>query len=243
MKLALRNLHLVQGAFHLRVDLETAGNVIGIFGNSGAGKTSLLEVVSGLRRPASGLIRIDDVVLTDCATGFFIAPERRGVGYVPQDLALFPHLSVRKNVEYGRPAAEESASPIGFDPVARVLEIEPLLERSVAQLSGGQKQRVAFARALLAHPRLLLMDEPLASLDQELKLKIIPYLRRIRDEFGIPMLYVSHAPDEVIALCDQVVVLHEGECRRVSPPGEIFEASASMRLRPGLLPGESAPAA
>ena len=201
------------------------GERLGLIGPNGSGKSTLLKILSGQLEPDSGTVSL-----------------RRNtrVGYVPQDLAHFPHLSVRKNVEYGRSMAGENASSIGFDPVARVLEIEPLLERSVAQLSGGQKQRVAFARALLAHPRLLLMDEPLASLDQELKLKIIPYLQRIRDEFGIPMLYVSHAPDEVIALCDQVVVLHEGECRRVSPPGEIFEASASMRLKPGLLPGDRA---
>jgi molybdate transport system ATP-binding protein len=126
------------------------------------------------------------------------------------------------------------SSGIKLPHVVEVLEIESLLDRSVADLSGGQKQRVAFARAVLASPRLLLLDEPLAGLDQELKFKIIPYLKRIREEFKIPMLYVSHSPEEVIELCDHVIVLRDGDCLRASPPGEIFEASTSMALRPGI---------
>lgn len=233
MRLQCKNLQLRQGAFLLEIDLEVSGEVIGIFGNSGAGKTSLLEVVAGLRKPISGFIAVDERVLMDIATRLFLPPEQRGVGYVPQDLALFPHLSVRKNLAYGHKPAELSPD-INLAHVAEVLEIEPLLDRPISDLSGGQKQRVAFARALLASPRLLLMDEPLASLDHELKLKIIPYLKRIRDEFKIPMLYVSHSPDEVIELCDQVIVVRDGKCLRTSRPGEIFEASTSMTLRPGI---------
>jgi len=233
MRLHLKYLQHRQGSFLLEIDLEVSGQVIGIFGSSGAGKTSLLEIVAGLRRPVFGFIAVDDLVLMDRNARIFLAPEQRGVGYVPQDLALFPHLSVRENLIYGhKPAA--LASGINLAHVAEVLEIESLLDRSIADLSGGQKQRVAFARALLASPRLLLMDEPLASLDQELKLKIIPYLKRIRDEFKIPMLYVSHAPDEVIELCDQVIVMRDGKCLRTSRPGEIFEASTSMALKPGI---------
>ncbi len=234
MKLRLSRLLLRQGTFRLALDLEVEGNVIGIFGSSGAGKTSLLEIIAGLRRPQTGLVQVGDTVLTDCAARVFLSPERRGVGYVPQDLALFPHLSVRKNLLYGQ-KQEETVTGISLDHVAAVLEIVPLLDRSIPDLSGGQKQRVAFARALLSSPRLLLMDEPLASLDQEMKLKIIPYLQRIRDEFKIPMLYVSHSPDEVMALCDQVIVLREGQCVRVSPPGKLFEPSTSMVLKPGIL--------
>jgi molybdate transport system ATP-binding protein len=235
MKLSLKNLRRRQGNFSLEIDLETNGQVIGIFGSSGAGKTSLLETVAGLRKPDSGKIAIDDSVLMDSASGIFLPPEKRGVGYVPQDLALFPHLSVRKNLLYGR----RTDSPgITFDHVAAVLEIDALLDRSIAALSGGQKQRVAFARALLSSPRLLLMDEPLASLDFDLKWKIIPYLQRIRDEFKIPMLYVSHAPDEVAALCDQVVVLSDGKCLRVAAPGEIFEPAVSVKLKPGIMQSE-----
>ncbi len=233
MKFALKNLELRLGSFHLQLDLEATGQVIGIFGSSGAGKTSLLEVVAGLRRPASGFIAVDDRILMDLSAGCFLPPEQRGLGYVPQDLALFPHLSVRRNLAYGYKSVPLSSGP-ELAHVAEVLEIEPLLDRAIAQLSGGQKQRVAFARALLASPRLLLMDEPLASLDQELKLKIVPYLKRIRDEFKIPMLYVSHSPDEVVALCDQVIVMRAGNSLRVSGPGDIFEASTSMALRPGI---------
>jgi molybdate transport system ATP-binding protein len=231
MKLSLKSLRLRQGAFLLEIDLEASGQVIGIFGSSGAGKTSLLEVVAGLRKPSSGFISVDERILTDVIAKIFLPSEYRGVGYVPQDLALFPHLSVRNNLLYGhRPAA---CSPdINLAHVADILEIESLLNRPISDLSGGQKQRVAFARALLSSPRLLLMDEPLASLDHELKIKIIPYLKRIRDEFTIPMLYVSHSPDEVVELCDQVIVMRDGKCLRTSPPVEIFEASTSVRLKP-----------
>jgi len=234
MKLLLKKLQLHLGTFHLELDLEVSGQVIGIFGNSGAGKTSLLEVVAGLRKPTSGLIQIDDQVFMDTGTRLFLAPERRSVGYVPQDLALFPHLSVRKNLDYGRKPESSASCSINPNHVVEVLEIESLLGRSIADLSGGQRQRVAFARALLSSPRLLLMDEPLSSLDHDLKWKIIPYLQRIRDEFKIPMLYVSHAPDEVAALCDQVIVLRNGECLRTSRPTEIFETTTSMVLKPGI---------
>jgi molybdate transport system ATP-binding protein len=236
MKMTLQNLRLRQGTFALEIDLEISGQVIGIFGPSGAGKTSLVELMAGLRRPDAGRIALDELVLVDSARRLFLPPEKRGIGYVPQDLALFPHLSVRRNILYGRNAASAQESGIELDAVVRLLEIEPLLDRHVPQLSGGQKQRVSFARALLAHPRLLLLDEPLASLDRDLRLKILPYLRRIREEFQLPMIYVSHAPEEMFALCDQVIVLRAGRCLRISTPDELFEKSTSMVLRPGVLP-------
>jgi len=222
MKLALKNLRHRQGTFLLELNLEITGNVIGIFGSSGAGKTTLLEIIAGLRKPQTGLIQLDGQLISSLR-----------VGYVPQDLALFPHLTVRKNVLYGHtPAAAPTG--INLDHVAAVLEIEPLLDRPISALSGGQKQRVAFARALLASPRLLLMDEPLASLDQDLKLKIIPYLQRLRDEFQIPILYVSHSPEETAALCDQVLVLRHGKHLRTSPPADLFTPTTSLKLKPGI---------
>jgi molybdate transport system ATP-binding protein len=232
MKLSLQNLQLRQGNFLLKIDLEVSGELIGIFGNSGAGKTSLIEIVAGLRQAASGRVAMDGLVLMDSSKQLFLAPERRKVGYVPQDLALFPHLSVRKNLAYGEKSAQATFG-LNLAHVAEVLEIGPLLDRAIVDLSGGQKQRVAFARALLSSPRLLLMDEPLASLDHDLRGKIIPYLQRIRDEFKI-QLYVSHSPDEVVALCDQVLVLRDGKCLRTSPPSEIFEPSTSMVLKQGI---------
>jgi molybdate transport system ATP-binding protein len=231
MKLSCRDLHLKQGAFSLETSFEISGQAVGIFGNSGAGKTTLMELIAGLRRPSQGRIAVDDQILTDANSKTFLPPEQRSFGYIPQDLALFPHLSVRKNLLYGQ---KDSSAGITLDHVISVLEIEPLLDRSIADLSGGQKQRVAFARALLSSPQLLLMDEPLASLDHDLKLKIIPYLQRIRDEFKIPLLYVSHSPDEVVALCDQVIVMRDGKCVRTSRPTDIFEPSTSMTLKPGV---------
>jgi molybdate transport system ATP-binding protein len=231
MKLSCHHLHHRQGSFVLDIGFEINGQVVGIFGSSGAGKTTLLELIAGLRHPAWGRIAVDDRVLTDIHSHTFLPPEHRGFGYIPQDLALFPHLSVRKNLRYGQ---KDTSAGITFEHVIAALEIDSLLDRAIAELSGGQKQRVAFARALLASPRLLLLDEPLASLDQELKWKIIPYLKRIRDEFTIPMLYVSHSPDEMVGLCDRVIVLREGKCLLTSPPEEIFEASTSMTLKPGI---------
>ena len=140
----------------------------------------------------------------------FIPPRDRSVGYVPQDLALFPHLSVRHNLLYGYKPHAVINPLFTFERVVEVLEVEPLLPRNVMTISGGEKQRVALARALLASPRLLLLDEPLASLDQKLKARILPYLRRVRDEFDLPMLYVTHEPDEVRALCDDVLMMEGG---------------------------------
>ena len=231
MRILLRDLLLEQGAFRLQLDLQTTGQVLGIFGKSGAGKTTLLEIIAGLRRPQSGLVQIDDCILQESVTRRFLPAYLRQIGYVPQDLALFPHLSVRRNCEYGR---RSHGSHIGFDQVAQALEIDSLLDRSVGQLSGGQQQRVAFARALLAGPSLLLLDEPLASLDEEIKAKIIPYLQRMRDEFQLPMIYVSHSPAEMVALCDQVILLREGSCAGSHSPNEIFAPGQTMKLRPGL---------
>jgi molybdate transport system ATP-binding protein len=218
MQLLLQNISLPLAEFVLEVNLELSCQVTAIFGASGAGKTSLLDLIAGLRRPASALIQLDGRALTDTARGLALPPRRRGIGYVPQDLALFPHLSVRQNLLYGCKAAPRDGSLFSFEHVAAVLEIQPLAGRSVTALSGGEKQRVALARALLTSPKLLLLDEPLASLDGALKARIIPYLARVRNEFRVPMLYVSHDRQEVQALCDEVVELERGKVLRRVPP-------------------------
>ena len=221
MSLLLKGIRLLLGEFTLDVDVELRSQVTAIFGPSGAGKTSLLDLVAGLRRPASALIQVGENVLTDTGRGVSVPARRRRIGYVPQDLALFPHLSVRRNLQFGhQPAAGRL---FAWDHVVDVLEIGPLLGRGVTELSGGEKQRVALARALLTAPRLVLLDEPLASLDVKLKRRIIPYLRRVRDEFQLPILYVTHDPAEVAALCDEVLVIERGRVVRQGRPAEALE--------------------
>ena len=235
MSVILSGLRLTLGDFTLEVDATLAGRVTGIFGPSGSGKTSLLEIIAGLRRPSAGAVQIDDVVLTDSAAKKFTRPEHRGVGYVPQEGALFPHLSVRQNLLFGRDETRPPPSGLTLEHVTGVLEIAPLAGRRVQTLSGGEKQRVALGRALIAAPRLLLLDEPLAGLDTPLRERLLPYLARVRDEFAIPMLYVTHAPDEVMALCDDVLVLAGGRIEQRGAPAGLFMPGAAPRFvrRPG----------
>ena len=220
MKLLLRRICLPLAEFTLEVDVEIRSQVTAIFGPSGAGKTSLLDLVAGLRCATSAWIQLNDRVLTDTDGGVKVPVRFREMGYVPQDLALFPHLSVRRNLLFGHKPTTNSL--FSFAHVVDVLEIQPLLPRGVTDLSGGEKQRVALARALLTAPRLVLLDEPLASLDLKLKAKIIPYLRRVRDEFHLPMLYVTHDPAEVAALCDEVFVIERGRFVRRGDPDRIL---------------------
>ncbi len=220
MRLLLRQVSLPLADFLVEVDLVIQSQVTAVFGPSGAGKTSLLDLIAGLRRPRSAFIQLDDRVLTDTANGVEVPTRLRGIGYVPQDLALFPHLSVRQNLLYGYKAAPDPHSLFGYEHVIEVLEIQSLVRRGVNDLSGGEKQRVALARALLASPRLLLLDEPLASLDLKLKARILPYLRRARDEFRVPMLYVTHSHEEVVALCDEVLVVERGQVAKRGKPAE-----------------------
>ncbi len=226
MRLQLKNISLPLAEFTLETDLEIQEQVTAIFGPSGAGKTSLLDLLAGLRRANSALIQLDDQVLTDTAQGLEVPTRLRRIGYVPQDLALFPHLSVQGNLHYGYDLTVERQSLFSFEHVVEVLEIQSLLNRDVTGLSGGEKQRVAIARTLLTSPRLLLLDEPLASLDQKLKARIIPYLKRIRDEFKIPMLYVTHSADEVMALCQEVLILERGKIIERGKPSDLFMVSA-----------------
>jgi molybdate transport system ATP-binding protein len=226
MNLSLKKISLPLAHFTLEVDVEIRSRVTAIFGPSGAGKTSLLDLIAGLRRAKSAFIQLDDVVLTDTAKKLFVPTHQRGIGYVPQDLALFPHLSVRQNLLYGCKAGGKADPLFSFNHVIEVLEIQSLIARGVTELSGGEKQRVALARALLASPRLLLLDEPLASLDSKLKARIIPYLVRVRDEFQTPILYVTHELDEVRALCDEVIMLERGRCFRQGRATDVFDVAA-----------------
>ena len=210
MNLLLQNISLPLADFTLEIDAQLQCQVTGIFGPSGAGKTSLLDLIAGLRQPASARIALNDRVLTDTAAGVVMPPRLREIGYVPQDLALFPHLSVRQNLLYGHRNGRETGPLFGFEHVTEVLQIQPLTARGTGDLSGGERQRVALARALLTSPRLLLLDEPMASLETGLKAKIIPYLRRVRDEFQLPILYVTHDEQEILALCDEVLEIQRG---------------------------------
>ncbi len=210
MSLLLKNISLPLAEFTVEVDLDLQSQVTAIFGPSGAGKTSLLDLIAGLRRPASAWIQLNGRVLTDTSKRLSVPPRLRGIGYVPQDLALFPHLSVGQNLRYGHKPESEANHLFSFEHVTELLGILSLTQRNVTDLSGGEKQRVALARALLASPRLLLLDEPLASLDTNLKAKIIPYLRRVRDEFRLPILYITHDQEEVMAFCDEVLVMRRG---------------------------------
>jgi molybdate transport system ATP-binding protein len=171
----------------------------------------LLDLIAGLRKPQSALIQLDDRVLEDTAHQISVPARSRRIGYVPQDIALFPHLTVRQNLLYGHTTSDARDDAFGFGHVADVLEIRSLSARRVTEISGGEKQRVALARALLTSPKLLLLDEPLASLDRALKAKIVPYLTRVREEFHVPMLYVTHNEQEVLALCDEAVEMSRGK--------------------------------
>jgi molybdate transport system ATP-binding protein len=206
----LRNILLPLASFELALDLQLPHRVTAISGPSGAGKTSLLDLIAGLRRATRGSIELDGATLSDAAQKIHLRPEKRAIGYVPQDLALFPHFSVEHNITYGG----HGGADIGADHVIQTLEIQPLLKRRVTEISGGEQQRVALARALLSAPRLLLLDEPLGSLDPELKSKVLPYLRRVRDEFRIPMLYVTHDQSEAAEIAEETIVIERGAFKR-----------------------------
>ena len=204
---------LRQGVFTLEIHEHIEARVVALFGPSGAGKTTVLESIAGLRNPDRGVIRIGARTLFDSSAGVDLPAHERRVGYVPQDLALFPHMNVRRNMLYGADAAGGQR----LEQVVGMLELDSMLDRNVTALSGGERQRVALARALTASPALLLLDEPLAALDRGLRDRILPYLERVRDELAIPMLYVSHAEMEVRAVADWVVELDAG---RVTRSGE-----------------------
>jgi molybdate transport system ATP-binding protein len=207
--------------FTLDVDLSLPGRgVSAFFGHSGSGKTSCLRCFAGLDRPSQGYLQVNGELWQDSAQGYFLPAHQRAVGYVFQDANLFSHLSVRRNLEFGLKRIPAAGRQIPLAQAVELLGIGHLLERLPDKLSGGERQRVGIARALLTSPRLLLMDEPLASLDLKRKLEVLPYLERLHEELEIPILYVSHAPDEVARLADHLVLLEEG---RVTASGPLKE--------------------
>jgi len=223
-------LHIDRGAFRLDVDLELPGRgITALFGPSGSGKTTCLRAIAGLEHVNDGYVAIGGEVWQDEAQRIFVPTHRRALGYVFQEASLFPHLNVRANLEFGMKRVPRSERRFEPEAVARLLGIWELLERRPDRLSGGERQRVAIARALLASPQLLLMDEPLAALDLRRKQEILPYLERMHDALSIPIIYVSHAPDEVARLADHLVLLDAG---RVVASGPLSETLARADLPP-----------
>ncbi|RXG93710.1 MULTISPECIES: molybdenum ABC transporter ATP-binding protein [Bradyrhizobium] len=198
------------GEFSLHASFTSEGRVIGLFGASGAGKTSLVNMIAGLLRPDRGSIVIDGETVDDTAAGVHVPAWRRRIGYVFQDARLFPHLNVAQNLDYGRRMNGLAADPAQHKRIIDLLDIGALLGRRPGKLSGGERQRVALGRALLSKPRLLLLDEPLGALDESRKLEILPYLVRLRDEANVPMVYVSHDAAELRQLATQIVMLKQG---------------------------------
>jgi molybdate transport system ATP-binding protein len=205
--------------FDLQAAFASPARHLALFGPSGSGKTSVLLAVAGLRRPDAGRIRLGDETLFDSAAGINVAAARRGLGVVFQDGRLFPHLRVRDNLLYGQRSMRAHAA-VGFDAAVQLLGLTDLLARWPATLSGGEARRVAIGRALLSHPRALLLDEPLVGLHREARAQLLAYLRRLRDEIALPTLLVSHQIDEVQALAEDVVLLDDGRVVRQMPIGE-----------------------
>jgi len=198
------------GAFSIAVTFETAAGATALFGPSGSGKTSIVSMIGGLLAPDRGRIALGDDVLFDSSARINVPAHRRRIGTVFQEGRLFPHMTVAQNLDYGRWMSRVSVDPAERARIIDMLNIGALLKRRPGHLSGGERQRVAFGRALLMKPRLLLLDEPVASLDRARKLEILPYLARLRDEARVPMIYVSHQAGEIQRLCSQVVRIDDG---------------------------------
>lgn len=214
-------LQLNYPGFALKVDLKLPGRgVTALYGHSGSGKTTCLRCIAGLERAEDGFVQINDQVWQDSRNGLFVPPHKRALGYVFQEASLFPHLSVRANLEFGFKRIARQQRRVDMAHATELLGIAHLLERHPQHLSGGERQRIGIARALLTSPQLLLMDEPLAALDSKRKSEILPYLERLHDELDIPVLYVSHAQDEVARLADHIVLLSDGQALASGPIGE-----------------------
>ncbi|MBC3301873.1 molybdenum ABC transporter ATP-binding protein [Pseudomonas sp. SWRI18] len=214
-------LHLTYPGFALDVDVHMPGRgVTALYGHSGSGKTTCLRCIAGLERAEEAFIQINDEVWQDSRKGLFVPPHKRALGYVFQEASLFAHLSVRANLEFGLKRIPRQQRRVDMAQATQLLGIGHLLDRHPHHLSGGERQRIGIARALLTSPSLLLMDEPLAALDSTRKGEILPYLERLHDELDIPVLYVSHARDEVARLADHLVLLSDGKALASGPIGE-----------------------
>jgi len=214
-------LHLQYPGFALDVDLKLPGRgVTALYGHSGSGKTTCLRCIAGLERAGEGFVQINEQVWQDSRNGVFVPPHKRALGYVFQEASLFPHLSVLANLAFGLKRIPRAQRRVDMAQATQLLGIGHLLDRHPQHLSGGERQRVGIARALLTSPQLLLMDEPLAALDSQRKSEILPYLERLHDQLEIPVLYVSHAQDEVARLADHIVLLSEGRALASGPIGE-----------------------
>ncbi len=219
------DVHVIRQQGEFRIDASFSARETGVtalFGPSGAGKTSVVDMVSGLVRPDDGHIVVNERILFDAARGIHVPPEKRRMGYIFQDGRLFPHLSVESNLTYGMRLTPPSGRRVPLDAVVDLLGIGHLLHRRPARLSGGEKQRVAIGRALLTSPALLLMDEPLASLDRSRKAEILPFLSMLCSEFSTPILYVSHSLNEVLNLADNMVLMEEGRVTAAGPIEELM---------------------
>ena len=218
------------GSFRLETQFEVEeGSITAIFGKSGAGKTSTINAIAGLTPPDVGVIQIGNTTLFDQNLRINLPIYKRQIGYVFQDDRLFPHMTVRNNLIYGTPKNRDVANSLNLTDITGLLELAPLLERRPRTLSGGEKQRVAIGRALLSNPKLLLMDEPLASIDVQHRFEILPFIQRVREKTGITIIYVTHALEEVIFIADQIILLSEGQ---VTAQGTVEEIMSRLDLHP-----------
>jgi molybdate transport system ATP-binding protein len=221
---------LNRGSFALQASLKMEQTMVGLFGPSGSGKSTLLGILAGYIEPDRGRILVNGRCLLDSVRGVNIPIHQRRVGIVFQDSRLFPHLTVKSNLSYGFALLDENAKKFSLDHIVELLELSPLLQQRPHQLSGGEQQRVALGRALLASPDLLLLDEPLASLDERLKGQILPFLRRVKEQIHVPMIYVSHAINEILELTQQLVVINDGKILAHGDFHEVIMADKVLTL-------------
>lgn len=224
-----------QGDFSLTTEFDFCGSSLGLFGPSGSGKSTLIRALAGLVKPECGVIQVDGEVFFDSLQNIWVPPHERRVGVVFQDARLFPHWSTEKNLRAGM--AMETSGIFSFDRIVNLLEIGPLLSRSVQNLSGGEKQRIALGRALLAHPRLLLMDEPVTGIDAGMKGQILPFLKRVHEELHLPCLMTSHYLPEILQITDQLLMVRKGSVCGHSPVEELLlqKDSFDQLRRSGLM--------